>query len=90
VRNKFKRFQDQGYGKFPVCIAKTPLSFSSDPKLKGAPSDHVIPIKDIRLAAGAEFMIIYCGDIFTMPGLPRHPAAEGISLNHENEVEGLF
>lgn len=90
IRKKFAAFQEAGYGKFAICIAKTPLSFSSDPKLKGAPSGHVLPIRDIRLAAGAGFMVVYCGDIFTMPGLPRNPAAEAIHLNEAGEVEGLF
>jgi len=90
IRKKFADFEEAGYGKFAICIAKTPLSFSSDPKLKGAPSGHVLPIRDIRLAAGAGFMVVYCGDIFTMPGLPRHPAAEAIHLNEAGEVEGLF
>ncbi|MDH3281049.1 MAG: formate--tetrahydrofolate ligase, partial [Gammaproteobacteria bacterium] len=90
VREKIKGYQESGYGHYPVCIAKTQYSFSSDPKLRGAPSGHVLPIRDVYLAAGAEFLVAVCGDIMTMPGLPRTPAANHIDLDDENRVVGLF
>ena len=90
VRNRFKEFEDAGFGDLPVCIAKTPYSFSTDPDLLGAPSNHVVPIREIRLSGGAEFVVVMCGDIMTMPGLPRHPAAERIHINENGEIEGLF
>ena len=74
----------------PVCIAKTQYSFSTNPKLKGAPSNHEIPIREIRLSSGAEFVVVVCGSIMTMPGLPRVPAANTIRLNKKGETEGLF
>ena len=73
-----------------MCIAKTQYSFSTDPNLKGAPSNHVVPIREVRLAAGAGFVIVVCGDIMTMPGLPRHPAAEQIFLDEHGKIAGLF
>ena len=73
VRDQFKTFEAQGYGKFPICMAKTQYSFSTDPNLKGAPSNHVVPIREVRLAAGAEFIVVICGDIMTMPGCRRRP-----------------
>jgi formate--tetrahydrofolate ligase len=90
VREQFKQLQDSGYGKFPICMAKTQYSFSTDPNLKGAPSGHVVPIKEIRLSAGAEFLVVVAGEIMTMPGLPKIPAANSIQLNKENQIEGLF
>ena len=90
VRDQFTRLQEEGYGHLPVCIAKTPLSFSTDPDLKGAPSGHVVPIKDVRLSAGAGFVVVVCGSIMTMPGLPRVPSAEKIYVNEEGQIEGLF
>ncbi|PZN34240.1 MAG: formate--tetrahydrofolate ligase [Proteobacteria bacterium] len=90
VRDQFREFQEQGFGHLPVCIAKTQYSFSTDPTLKGAPSDHVVPIREVRLAAGAEFVVAVCGEIMTMPGLPRVPAAAKIRLNEQLQVEGLF
>jgi len=90
VRAQFKRFEDSGYGHFPVCIAKTQYSFSTDPNLKGAPTGHVMPIREARLSAGAEFIVVVCGDIMTMPGLPKEPAANKIGLNDAGEVVGLF
>lgn len=90
VRNEIKRLQDAGYGHFPVCIAKTQYSFSTDPALKGAPSDHVITVREVRLNAGAEFIVVVCGDIMTMPGLPRVPAAERIDLDETGKISGLF
>ena len=90
VREQFKQLQDSGYGKFPICMAKTQYSFSTDPNLKGAPTGHVVPIKEIRLSAGAEFLVVVAGEIMTMPGLPKIPAANSIKLNKENQIEGLF
>ena len=89
VRNQLKDFEANGYGKFPVCMAKTQYSFTTDPNRKGAPADHVVPIREVRLSAGAEFVVAICGDIMTMPGLPRSPAAEVIGLEN-GEVVGLF
>jgi len=90
VRNQFTDLQDTGYGDLPVCMAKTQYSFSTDPNLKGAPSGHVVPIREVRLSAGAGFIVVVCGDIMTMPGLPRVPAANAIHLNKAGMVEGLF
>lgn len=90
VRTQFKQLQEAGFGHFPVCMAKTQYSFSTDPQLMGAPSHHVVPVREVRLAAGAEFIVVICGDIMTMPGLPRKPAAESIYLNENGEIEGLF
>ena len=90
VRQQFARFEKEGYGKYPVCMAKTQYSFSTDPNLLGAPTGHVVPIREVRLAAGAEFIVIVCGAIMTMPGLPRVPAANNISVNEEGRIEGLF
>ena len=90
VREQFKQLQESGYGKFPICMAKTQYSFSTDPNLKGAPTGHVVPIKEIRLSAGAEFLVVVAGEIMTMPGLPKVPAANSIQLNNQNQIEGLF
>ena len=90
VLDQFKLYEADGYGKFPICMAKTQYSFSTDPNLKGAPSGHVVPIREIRLSAGAEFIIVVTGEIMTMPGLPRTPSANFIKLNKNNEIEGLF
>ncbi len=90
VRDQFARFEADGYGKFPVCMAKTQYSFSTDPTLMGAPSGHEVPIREVRLSAGAEFIVAVCGDIMTMPGLPRVPSADNIRLNDQGQVEGLF
>ena len=90
VREQFKMYEAAGYGNFPICMAKTQYSFSTDPNLKGAPSGHVVPIREIRLSAGAEFIVVVTGEIMTMPGLPRIPAANSIQLNKKSEVEGLF
>jgi len=90
VRDRFRQFQDMGYGSLPVCMAKTQYSFSTDPRLRGAPGGHVVPIREVRLAAGARFVVAVCGEIMTMPGLPRHPAAENIRLDDEGRVQGLF
>ena len=90
VRAEFVRFEQEGYGKYPICMAKTQTSFSTDPNLLGAPTGHVVPIREIRLAAGAEFIVVICGAIMTMPGLPRVPAANNIRVNDEGRIEGLF
>ncbi len=90
IRARIRRYQKEGFGHFPICIAKTQYSFSTDPLLKGAPSGHVLPVKDVRLATGAEFLVVICGDILTMPGLPRQPAANRIDLDQEGRVVGLF
>ena len=90
VRQQLKDFEEKGYGKLPVCIAKTQYSFSTDPNLKGAPTGHVLPVREVKLSSGAEFIVVVCGEIMTMPGLPRVPAADSIKLNDEGEIEGLF
>jgi formate--tetrahydrofolate ligase len=90
VRAQFKQFQDDGYGHYPVCMAKTQYSFSTDPQLMGAPTGHTVPIREIRLATGAEFVVIVCGEIMTMPGLPRKPASENIDVNDDRKISGLF
>ena len=89
VRTQFDEY-NKDYGHFPVCMAKTQYSFSTDPNLLGAPSGHMVPIREIRLSAGAEFLVVICGEIMTMPGLPRVPAANNISVNDQGEIEGLF
>ena len=90
IREQLKDFEKKGYGKLPICIAKTQYSFSTDPNLKGAPTGHVLPIREVRLSSGAEFIVVICGTIMTMPGLPCIPAAENIKLNQKGEIEGLF
>tara|TARA_Y100000768_G_scaffold114331_1_gene84317 strand:+ start:2999 stop:4678 length:1680 start_codon:yes stop_codon:yes gene_type:complete len=90
VRAQFEEFEKAGYGHYPVCMAKTQYSFSTDPQLMGAPSGHDVPIREIRLASGAEFIVVVCGDVMTMPGLPRKPASENIGINKEKEITGLF
>jgi formate--tetrahydrofolate ligase len=90
IRDRFRELQEQGYGHFPVCIAKTQYSFSTDPDLKGAPKHHVVPIREVRLAAGAEFVVAICGDIMTMPGLPKIPAANKIDVTPDGRIVGLF
>ena len=90
IRQQLKDFETKGFGKLPVCIAKTQYSFSTDPNLKGAPTGHVLPIREVRLSSGAEFIVVVCGDIMTMPGLPSVPAANSIKLNDHGEIEGLF
>ncbi|MBW8054285.1 MAG: formate--tetrahydrofolate ligase [Nitrospira sp.] len=90
VRNQFKQLQEAGYGHFPVCMAKTQYSFSADPSLKGAPSGFNVTIREVRLSAGAEFLVVVCGEIMTMPGLPRVPAANHIYINDAGQIEGLF
>ena len=90
VRDQFKEFEAGGFGNFPVCIAKTQYSFSTDPNLKGAPGNHVVPVREIRLAGGAEFLVVLCGEIMTMPGLPRVPAANHMFVDEDARIEGLF
>src|SRR5215475_4364216 len=90
VRDRFHELEKMGFGNYPVCMAKTQYSFSTDPNLKGAPSNHVVPVREVRLSAGAEFIVVICGEIMTMPGLPRVPSANSIRLNAKGEVEGLF
>jgi formate--tetrahydrofolate ligase len=90
VRARIQQLQDAGYGHYPVCVAKTQYSFSTDPKLRGAPSQHVVNIREVRLAAGAEFIIMICGDIMTMPGLPKVPAADNIDVDEQGRITGLF
>ena len=89
IKSQFDELQ-KDYGSYPICVAKTQYSFSSDPNLRGAPKGHVVPIREIRLAAGAEFLVVVCDKIMTMPGLPRVPAADAIHLNKHGEIEGLF
>ena len=90
VRAQIKKLQEDGYGRYPVCVAKTQYSFSTDPQLRAAPSGHVINVREVRLAAGAEFVVMVCGDVMTMPGLPKVPSAEKIDLNDDGKVVGLF
>ena len=90
VRNRFKALQDGGYGHFPVCMAKTQYSFSTDPSRKGAPEGHEVSVRELRLSAGAEFVVAICGDMMTMPGLPKKPAAESIHIGDGGRIEGLF
>ena len=90
VRGQIKRLQDEGYGHYPVCVAKTQYSFSTDPQLRGAPNGHVVNVREVRLAAGAEFVVMVCGDIMTMPGLPKVPSANAIDVNDDGRIVGLF
>jgi formate--tetrahydrofolate ligase len=90
VRAQIRKLENEGYGKLPVCVAKTQMSFSTDPQLRGAPSNHVVNIREIRLAAGAEFIVMICGDIMTMPGLPKDPAATRIDIDDDGRIVGLF
>ena len=90
VRAQIKQLQEGGYGHYPVCVAKTQYSFSTDPSLKGAPSGHMVNIREVRLAAGAEFVVMVCGDVMTMPGLPKIPSADMIDIDDNGKVVGLF
>ena len=90
VKKQIDELQKNGYGTYPVCVAKTQYSFSTDPSLRGAPSGHTISIREVRLSAGAEFIVMVCGDIMTMPGLPKIPAAEKIDLDDDGNIIGLF
>ena len=90
IRNQLRDFEAAGFGHLPVCMAKTQYSFSTDPNLRGAPTGHMVPIREVRLSAGAGFIVVICGDIMTMPGLPRKPAAENICLDDDGQIQGLF
>ena len=90
IRDQLKSWEDQGYGHLPVCMAKTQYSFTTDPSRRGAPTGHSLPVREVRLSAGAGFIVVVCGDIMTMPGLPRVPSAEAICLNSEGLIDGLF
>ena len=90
VRDQIRQLQESGYGSYPVCVAKTQYSFSTDPLLRGAPSDHVVKIREVRLSAGAEFVVMICGDVMTMPGLPRNPSSEKIDIDADGKIVGLF
>jgi formate--tetrahydrofolate ligase len=90
IRGQIQKLQEDGYGHYPVCVAKTQSSFSTDAKVRGAPSGHIINVREVRLAAGAEFVVMVCGDIMTMPGLPKVPSAEKIDLTEDGKVVGLF
>lgn len=90
IRNQLKAWEDAGYGDLPICMAKTQYSFTTDPAIRGAPMGHSVPVREVRLSAGAGFVVVVCGEIMTMPGLPRHPAAEEIGLNDTGEIVGLF
>jgi formate--tetrahydrofolate ligase len=90
VRDQLKAWEAAGYGHLPVCMAKTQYSFTTDPSVRGAPTGHSIPVREVRLSAGAGFIVAICGEIMTMPGLPRVPSAEVIRLNADGNVEGLF
>jgi formate--tetrahydrofolate ligase len=90
VRDQLKGYEAQGYGKFPICMAKTQYSFTTDPNMKGAPINHTLPIREVRLSAGAEFIVVICGEVMTMPGLPKVPSAEVIGLDAKGQIQGLF
>jgi formate--tetrahydrofolate ligase len=90
IRDQIAELQGGGFGHYPICVAKTQYSFSTDPNLKGAPSDHVVPIREVRVSAGAEFLVVICGEIMTMPGLPKAPAANNIEVSADGRISGLF
>jgi formate--tetrahydrofolate ligase len=90
VRDQLRQWEEAGYGHLPVCMAKTQYSFSTDPNLRGAPTGHTVPVREVRLSAGAGFVVAICGEIMTMPGLPRNPSSEKIFLNDQGYIEGLF
>jgi formate--tetrahydrofolate ligase len=90
IRDQVAELQGAGFGHYPICIAKTQYSFSTDPNLKGAPSDHVVPVREVRVSAGAEFLVVICGEIMTMPGLPKVPAANSIEVSADGKISGLF
>ena len=90
IRDQLKTWEAAGYGHLPICIAKTQYSFTTDPTVRGAPTGFTIPVREVRLSAGAGFIVAICGEIMTMPGLPRVPSAEVIRLNDAGQVEGLF
>ena len=90
VRSQIQKLEADGYGEYPVCVAKTQYSFSTDPKKLGSPEDHIVNIREVKLSAGAEFIVIICGDIMTMPGLPKVPAADRIDIDKDGKIVGLF
>ncbi|MEO0665784.1 MAG: formate--tetrahydrofolate ligase, partial [Pseudomonadota bacterium] len=90
ILDQLKLWEEQGYGDLPVCMAKTQYSFSTDPGQRGAPTGFSVPVREVRLSAGAGFIVVVCGEIMTMPGLPRVPSAEAIQLNADGQIEGLF
>jgi len=90
VETRFKELEAAGFGKLPVCMAKTQYSFTTNPNARGAPTGHVVPVRELRLSAGAEFIVVITGEIMTMPGLPRVPSADNIHLNDKGQIEGLF
>jgi formate--tetrahydrofolate ligase len=90
IRQQLQKWQDEGYGHYPICVAKTQSSFSTDPALRGAPSGHVVTVREVRLNAGAQFIVMVCGDLMTMPGLPKIPSAERIDIDDSGTVVGLF
>ena len=90
VRDQLQAWEEAGYGNLPVCMAKTQYSFSTDPNLRGAPTGHIVPVREVRLSAGAGFVVVICGEVMTMPGLPKVPSSEKIFLNEKGQIEGLF
>jgi formate--tetrahydrofolate ligase len=90
AQKKLKQYEADGFGHFPVCMAKTQYSFTAEPDVRGAPTGHILPVRDARLSAGAGFVVVLCGDLMTMPGLPRDPAAYRIRVDADGEIEGLF
>ena len=90
MKDRFAELEKEGFGKFPICVAKTQYSFSTNADAKGAPTGFTIPIREVRLSAGAEFVVVVCGDIMTMPGLPKVPAANSIELGQDGRITGLF
>jgi formate--tetrahydrofolate ligase len=90
IRQRIRDLEQAGYGRFPICVAKTQYSFSTDAALRGAPSGHIVTIREVRLAAGAEFIVLICGDIMTMPGLPKVPSSQAIDVNEAGQIVGLF
>jgi formate--tetrahydrofolate ligase len=90
VRTEIKRLEEQGFGQLPVCMAKTPASLSTDPKLKGRPTGFDVPIREVKLCSGAGFIVVLTGDVITMPGLPKTPAAENIDVDDKGLIQGLF
>jgi formate--tetrahydrofolate ligase len=90
VRDQLKTWEDMGYANLPICMAKTQYSFTTDPNQRGAPVDHVVPVREVRLSAGAGFVVAICGEIMTMPGLPKVPASETIRFNDAGQIDGLF
>ena len=90
IRDRFKQLEDEGYGFFPICRAKTQYSFSTNPNLKNTPTGFCVPVREVRLSGGAEFVVVVCGDVMTMPGLPRVPAANAIRFDEKGKIVGLF